>query len=522
MQYTYTKSGKVGTLSYQEKDSDVKTYTYTYAKDDKPEKSVHPDTGHTNWYYDSTGKVVSFSYKKGEEKEKGYYYARNAQGDIIAVYRSEDSKLVGTYEYDLWGRLISATEGEEGVDTDDILTKNPIRYRSYYYDNETGFYNLNARYYDPEIRRFISADSMSVLMVATVSLECKNLFAYSENNPITGKDSSGGIIESAFDIVTLAGSIVDVCCHPTDPWAWAGLVGDAVDLIPVVTGVGEGIKGLRVAAKAADTVDDLHDAGNAAETVADVVTVVNKNTDTMPTGIAGGCFVEGTEIKTSNGEKCIEEIEVGDFVYAKNAETGENDWKPVVQLFKKEVSELIHIEVGNESIETTATHPFWVVGYGFKPAEEVVAGDWLENADGEILQVRSAEIEYQDTPVSVYNFEVEDWHTYYVSEEEILVHNMCAMTPPSGNVGTFRSQELLDSHYNKHGAEFGDISKEDYLKGANNLFNSTNDSILVKTRVNGDTIAYNSKTNEFGVRSTDGYIRTYFKPRGGINYFYRQ
>ncbi len=141
------------------------------------------------WYPSPTRRV--------RKRKKGYYYARNALGDIIAVYRSEDSKLVGTYEYDLWGRLISATEGEEGVDTDDILTKNPFRYRSYYYDNETGFYNLNARYYDPEIRRFISADSMSVLMVATVSLECKNLFAYS----ISVKQQDCKKVNLQFDLI---------------------------------------------------------------------------------------------------------------------------------------------------------------------------------------------------------------------------------------------------------------------------------------------------------------------------------
>ena len=53
MQYTYTKSGKVGTLSYEEKDSDIKTYTYTYATDDRPTKSVQPDTSMTAWTYDS-------------------------------------------------------------------------------------------------------------------------------------------------------------------------------------------------------------------------------------------------------------------------------------------------------------------------------------------------------------------------------------------------------------------------------------------------------------------------------------
>ena len=81
----------------------------------------------------------------------------------IGVYRSSDSRLIGTYEYDLWGRPISVKEASSGIDTNGILKKNPFRYRGYYYDNETGFYYLNARYYDPAVRRFISADDVSYL-----------------------------------------------------------------------------------------------------------------------------------------------------------------------------------------------------------------------------------------------------------------------------------------------------------------------------------------------------------------------
>ena len=77
-------------------------------------------------------------------------------------------------------------------------------------------------------------------------------------------------------------------------------------------------------------------------------------------------------------------------------------------------------------IITTEEHPFWVEGYGFVPAGELAEGDCVENAGGEILRISKAETEYLAEPVTVYNFEVEDWHTYYVSEEEIFVHNMCA------------------------------------------------------------------------------------------------
>ncbi len=97
-----------------------------------------------------------------------------------------------------------------------------------------------------------------MLMIATASINCKNLFSYSENNPVNNKDSNGTVVETIFDIVTLAASIVDVCCHPKDPWAWACLAGDTVDLIPFVTCVGEGVKGLRIA-KMAGKADDIGD-----------------------------------------------------------------------------------------------------------------------------------------------------------------------------------------------------------------------------------------------------------------------
>ena len=76
-----------------------------------------------------------------------------------------------------------------GIDTDGILTKNPFRYRGYYYDRETGFYATGARYYDPQIGRFISADNL----IASVgsSVQGHNLFAYCFSNPVNMSDSTG-------------------------------------------------------------------------------------------------------------------------------------------------------------------------------------------------------------------------------------------------------------------------------------------------------------------------------------------
>jgi len=146
--------------------------------------------------------------------------------------------------------------------------------------------------------------------------------------------------------------------------------------------------------------------------------------------VQGGsrCFVAGTKIKTIDGFKNIEDIEEGDLVFAQSEETGETGYKEVVTLFRNEATELTHVQIGDNTIITTPTHPFWVDGYGFKAAGELKAGDLVQTAEGELLTVTGIEKEYLDEPVTVYNFEVADWHTYYVSEDEVLVHNMCMRT----------------------------------------------------------------------------------------------
>ena len=87
----------------------------------------------------------------------------------------------------------------------------------------------------------------------------------------------------------------------------------------------------------------------------------------------------------------------------------------------------------------------------------------------------------------------------------------------------FRSEKLFDSHYEKHGAEFGDITQDEYLDLANELINAEGKNILHKTeKEDGDFLYYDTETNEFLVLSTNGYIRTFFKPSAGLDYWERQ
>jgi len=87
---------------------------------------------------------------------------------------------------------------------------------------------------------------------------------------------------------------------------------------------------------------------------------------------------------------------------------------------------------------------------------------------------------------------------------------------------TFRNKQRYDEHYEKHGAEFGDITKEQYLELANELINSQSDRVLHKYSEDGDYMYFDQDTGYFLVLSEDGYIRTFFIPSAGIKYWNRQ
>ena len=111
-----------------------------------------------------------------------YLYRKNVFGDVEEIY-DESGTLVGKYSYTAFG------ECEIETDANGIATKNPIRYRGYYFDEETGFYYLKTRYYDPETGRFITIDDVSYLAPDTIN--GLNLYAYCGNNPVMRIDENG-------------------------------------------------------------------------------------------------------------------------------------------------------------------------------------------------------------------------------------------------------------------------------------------------------------------------------------------
>ncbi len=113
-----------------------------------------------------------------------YYFQKNLQRDVVRIINSSGN-IVVEYTYDAWGKVLSVT----GSLANTLGQRNPFRYRSYYYDTETGFYYLQSRYYDPTVGRFLNADHPE-LVGANGGVQGYNLFAYC-NNPIMGYDPLG-------------------------------------------------------------------------------------------------------------------------------------------------------------------------------------------------------------------------------------------------------------------------------------------------------------------------------------------
>ena len=137
------------------------------------------------------------------------------------------------------------------------------------------------------------------------------------------------------------------------------------------------------------------------------------------------CFKEGTLVATEDGLKPIEEIEVGDKVLAYDETTGEQAYKEVVRLFRNETDEWYHITANGEELVCTGGHPFFVKDKGFIFAKDLSVGDILRLSNGMLVPVSAIAIEKLEQSETTYNFEVADFHTYYVGESEVLVHNTC-------------------------------------------------------------------------------------------------
>ena len=237
-------------------------YNYVYSGDTVIAITYDDGSPVLKFICDENGDYVGFTYGSGT-----YYYVRNLQNDVVAIVDANQNVLA-TYSYDPWGNC--TVSGKFANTIGDI---NPIRYRGYFFDTETGLYYLQSRYYDPQTCRFINADEPEILLADDVSLLQSNLYAYCWNNPVVNKDSSGYWVETALDVAFIVGDVASIVANPANVIGYVELAADVVGL--VVPGMTGGGKIVRVVMNS----DNLVDAMKLADNVVDTKKAIKSSTE---------------------------------------------------------------------------------------------------------------------------------------------------------------------------------------------------------------------------------------------------
>lgn len=220
------------------------------------------------YLYDEAGTRYGFQYKNGSVI-KYYYYLYNGQGDVTEIVDS-NGNTVAQYTYNAWGRLLSVKNGignaVSASSTTHIANLNPFRYRGYYYDNESGFYYLNSRYYDAKTGRFINAD---VYASSGQGMLSTNMFAYCLNNPVNMADTDGqmpaflvglgaalgGPVGIAIAVTGVAVIALVVVNTPEFQKGWENLYTGAAEAVSSLTASIEATKSKSIAEAKADSKD---------------------------------------------------------------------------------------------------------------------------------------------------------------------------------------------------------------------------------------------------------------------------
>lgn len=410
-------------------------------------------------------------------------------GSIIGI--SDTDRELGRYAYGPFGETLSAPEN----------VKNPYRFTAREFERDD-LYFYRARYYDPTQGRFLSEDPLGIGGGDT------NLYRYASNNPVHLADPSGEffvvlipiiwagaeILMSAYDAYDTIRTLLDPCVSAGEKWLAGGLF----------------LAGAVLPGGGYSKLDDLA-----------------RYLRRVPCA----CFAEGTLVATDRGLRPIEDIAPGDLVMAHDPESGETALKEVTAVQTRREQPLFELTVQGpdgqlDTLVTTPGHPFWS-GTGWQPAASLQADAPLRGlspssmADSaaatrplQLSQGRSL-----DSKGTVYNLQVEGFHTYFVGEAGTLVHNASECRLALGQLKGMRLSEakqlmsrwdkatyrnIADSirdHARRHG--FGDdIAK--YMRKAAQF----NKSGARKTELADGAIRYTRKSGEFLIER-GGKIVTY-------------
>lgn len=172
------------------------------------------------------------------------------------------------------------------------------------------------------------------------------------------------------------------------------------------------------------------------------------------------CFVAGTGVLLASGVTvAIEDVKIGDRVLTTDPATGKESAHAVTRLFRHEDAPLFDVVIDGSTVTATPTHPFWVVGRGWVTVDQLHAGDALLQPDDTTVTVDA--VRATGRTATVYNFEVDDAHDYYVKAGDhwVLVHNDCSISNPASFTGATRAEaeaELSSNGWYNAGSTSGE------------------------------------------------------------------
>ena len=382
----------------------------------------------------------------------------------------EGGSVTDTYTFDAFGNLTSST-GD---------TENSYLYRGEQFDSFTGLYYLRARYMNPSTGTFITMDEYAGSVFEPVSL---HKYLYANANPVMNSDPTGyytlmdcqiattisntlnkmlvsngmGILNGILEMFTtiLAGGTQSEIQDSFLRGFFNGfMMGGGYSALSQLAGCIPLLKLMVAAYDGYMAIGNFMAAGEAWQNEDYVAAIYYAVSGAVGLYYAGKtamqtCFTGDTLVAAENGQKRIDEIEVGDKVWAFNVETGESELKTVTKVYVHSVDEILHLYTDEGDIDTTANHLFYVIGKGWVAAGDLAVGDEVYNLDETASAILGLEIEILDDPVLVYNLEVEDFHSFFVGCVPVLVHNYNNRpknyTPEgAGRRGAFREAKRLN------------------------------------------------------------------------------
>lgn len=206
----------------------------------------------------------------------------------------------------------------------------------------------------------------------------------------------------------------------------------------------------------------------------------------------------------SGVEAAIEDVKIGDRVLTTDPATGEESAHAVTRLYRHENAPLFDVVIDGSTVTATPTHPFWVVGRGWVTVDQLHPGDALLQPDDTTVTVDT--VHATGRTATVYNFEVEDAHDYYVKAGNhwVLVHNDC---------GPSLDAIKIAQHANEEGHVIPGVDPAELDGYVHGVMQSPG-----APKVGGGEIWWDSETSAVVIRNPDGYGTT-FVPDTGIDYY---